>query len=138
MLSEPVNGRMSRSPSNAVDSVVSFSCLPGFTLVGSATRRCNSSHQWTGVQPICQVVDNTSNSTKRTKTGDYPSSVITSLHLSPMIVSNKISSPPLHRIISLTSTMPIIKQSRNNSYTVDSMYVFRYFHYSATTFSGHN
>jgi hypothetical protein len=44
-----------------------------------------------------------------------------------MIVSNKISSPPLHRIISLSSTMPIIKQSRNVSYTVDS---------SSTMYSG--
>jgi len=37
-----------------VDSVVRFSCEPGYTLRGSSERTCQANGSWSGVQPECE------------------------------------------------------------------------------------
>uniref|UniRef100_A0A8C9F9J0 CUB and Sushi multiple domains 2 n=1 Tax=Pavo cristatus TaxID=9049 RepID=A0A8C9F9J0_PAVCR len=39
-----------------VDSVVRFSCEPGYTLRGSSERTCQANGSWSGVQPECEVI----------------------------------------------------------------------------------
>jgi len=36
-----------------VGSTATYTCLPGYTLVGTSTRTCQSSGQWSGVAPVC-------------------------------------------------------------------------------------
>ena len=33
---------------------VTFTCQPGFLLVGPDTRKCDGSGEWTGEQPVCK------------------------------------------------------------------------------------
>uniref|UniRef100_A0A8C2U204 CUB and Sushi multiple domains 2 n=1 Tax=Coturnix japonica TaxID=93934 RepID=A0A8C2U204_COTJA len=40
-----------------VDSVVRFSCEPGYTLRGSSERTCQANGSWSGVQPECEGTD---------------------------------------------------------------------------------
>ncbi|XP_073987217.1 hig-anchoring scaffold protein isoform X2 [Rhodnius prolixus] len=39
------------------NSVVSYECKYGYTLVGNATRRCGADRKWSGSPPKCQVID---------------------------------------------------------------------------------
>uniref|UniRef100_A0A8C3I1H3 CUB and Sushi multiple domains 2 n=1 Tax=Chrysemys picta bellii TaxID=8478 RepID=A0A8C3I1H3_CHRPI len=39
-----------------VDSVVRFSCEPGYTLRGSSERTCHANGSWSGTQPECEVI----------------------------------------------------------------------------------
>ncbi|KAK7501886.1 hypothetical protein BaRGS_00006972, partial [Batillaria attramentaria] len=50
------NGRMSCTNSNKYASVCSFSCNPGYRLVGSSRNTCNGNRQWSSVWPRCDVV----------------------------------------------------------------------------------
>lgn len=36
------------------NSVVSYECKYGYTLVGESTRRCGADKKWTGTQPMCK------------------------------------------------------------------------------------
>ncbi|KAL9972183.1 hypothetical protein ACROYT_G018440 [Oculina patagonica] len=36
---------------------ISFTCDVGYTLQGSQVRTCQTNGQWTGTQPVCQIVD---------------------------------------------------------------------------------
>lgn len=36
------------------NSVVSYECKYGYTLVGEATRRCGADKKWSGTQPVCK------------------------------------------------------------------------------------
>lgn len=36
------------------NSVVSYECKYGYTLVGDETRRCGADKKWTGTQPVCK------------------------------------------------------------------------------------
>ena len=38
---------------STVGSTAKYSCLPGYTLVGTSTRTCQTSGQWSGVAPVC-------------------------------------------------------------------------------------
>lgn len=51
------NGKFLYSRGTAVNSVATYSCNPGYTLVGSATSICQQNGNWLGSPPVCQVVD---------------------------------------------------------------------------------
>ncbi len=43
------------SPDNRpVDTVATYTCNPGYTLIGDSTRTCGSDGVWSGSDPICQ------------------------------------------------------------------------------------
>ncbi|XP_017883108.1 uncharacterized protein LOC108626764 [Ceratina calcarata] len=52
----PVNGTAVYT-SYAYNSIVSYECRYGYTVVGAATRRCGADRKWTGKAPICQEID---------------------------------------------------------------------------------
>ncbi|XP_074036911.1 hig-anchoring scaffold protein isoform X1 [Leptinotarsa decemlineata] len=39
------------------NSVVSYECKYGYTLVGESTRRCGADRKWTGAQPVCKEIN---------------------------------------------------------------------------------
>lgn len=43
--------------SYAYNSIVSYECNYGYTVVGAATRRCGADRKWTGKTPTCQEID---------------------------------------------------------------------------------
>ena len=51
-LPNPRFGRVDMT-GNTVGSTATYSCLPGYTLVGTSTRTCQTSGQWSGVAPVC-------------------------------------------------------------------------------------
>ena len=52
-LTSPANGAVS-APARTVGSVATYSCSSGYTLSGGTTRTCQSSGEWSGLQPSCQ------------------------------------------------------------------------------------
>lgn len=53
---DPVNGKAIYT-SYAYNSVVSYECSPGYTIVGAATRRCSADGKWTGQGPACREIN---------------------------------------------------------------------------------
>lgn len=54
-LEDPENGRVKfMSGGRTVGSKVWYICDPGFVLVGSETRTCQSNLRWTPEAPVCQ------------------------------------------------------------------------------------
>ena len=53
-LTSPANGRVS-VPSRLVNRGASYSCLSGYSLIGTPTRTCQSSGSWSGQQPRCKL-----------------------------------------------------------------------------------
>ena len=51
-LSRPSNGQIS-IPATMLGSMATYSCDPGYTLDGNASRICGSDGQWSGSQPSC-------------------------------------------------------------------------------------
>lgn len=54
-LNNPVNGLVVLS-GTSVGSQATYTCNPGFTLVGMDTRECLSSGEWSGQAPTCTAV----------------------------------------------------------------------------------
>ena len=52
-LDAPRNGRKS-GVATTYRSVVRFSCVTGYKLIGSTSRKCQSDGSWAGKQPICE------------------------------------------------------------------------------------
>lgn len=52
----PVNGKAIYT-SIAYNSVVSYECKTGFTIVGASTRRCGADAKWTGHSPTCREIN---------------------------------------------------------------------------------
>ena len=52
-LTPPGYGRIVSYTGNNIDDTTTFECDEGFTLLGSATRRCLSNGQWSGVPTQC-------------------------------------------------------------------------------------
>lgn len=52
-LDAPENGSVMQ-PDTTEGGVTTFSCQAGFDLIGNATRVCQSTAAWTGMQPTCQ------------------------------------------------------------------------------------
>lgn len=55
-LGAPTNG-MVDVPSTGFSSVATYSCDPGYLLVGDATRTCQNDSMWSGSEPTCMFVD---------------------------------------------------------------------------------
>jgi hypothetical protein len=55
-LGAPVNGMVS-APTTTFGAAASYTCSPGYMLVGDATRTCEASGMWSGVDPRCDPVD---------------------------------------------------------------------------------
>ncbi|XP_015511335.2 protein lev-9-like [Neodiprion lecontei] len=53
---DPPNGRAVYT-SCSYNSVVSYECKYGFTIVGDATRRCGADKNWSGQPPVCQEIN---------------------------------------------------------------------------------
>ncbi|KAK2575996.1 hypothetical protein KPH14_007355 [Odynerus spinipes] len=52
----PENGKAVYT-SYAYNSIVSYECKYGYTVVGAATRRCGADRKWTGKTPTCQEIN---------------------------------------------------------------------------------
>lgn len=52
-LPAPVKGEVSLT-ATVFESVATYSCFPGYTLQGNATRECGADAQWTGQAPTCE------------------------------------------------------------------------------------
>lgn len=52
----PVNGKAVYT-SYAYNSIVSYECKYGYTVIGAATRRCGADRKWTGKTPTCQEIN---------------------------------------------------------------------------------
>ena len=55
------NGMISYSPDNegpeySLNTVATYNCSEGFMLVGSAQRTCESSGNFSGMEPICSMI----------------------------------------------------------------------------------
>lgn len=50
---DPVNGKAIYT-SCSYNSVVSYECKYGYTLIGEVTRRCGADKKWSGSMPKCQ------------------------------------------------------------------------------------
>ena len=48
------NGKFLYSRGTAVSSVATYSCNPGYTLVGTAARTCQPNGMWSASAPVCQ------------------------------------------------------------------------------------
>ncbi|KAJ7408534.1 hypothetical protein BTVI_59212 [Pitangus sulphuratus] len=55
LLSPPENGFL-HVTENTLGSAVQYSCRPGFTLIGSDTRLCLPSRQWSNTAPYCKAI----------------------------------------------------------------------------------
>ncbi|KAJ7417533.1 hypothetical protein WISP_63915 [Willisornis vidua] len=55
LLSPPENGFL-HVTENTLGSAVQYTCRPGFTLIGSDTRLCLPSRQWSNTPPYCKVI----------------------------------------------------------------------------------
>lgn len=52
-LPAPVKGEVSLT-ATVFESVATYSCFPGYTLQGNATRECGADAQWNGQAPTCE------------------------------------------------------------------------------------
>ncbi|XP_043506750.1 uncharacterized protein LOC122527031 isoform X3 [Frieseomelitta varia] len=52
----PVNGKAVYT-SYAYNSIVSYECKYGYTVIGATTRRCGADRKWTGKTPTCQEIN---------------------------------------------------------------------------------
>ena len=55
-LSNPANGQVSHPGGTTFGQTATYSCNPGYTLVGDITRTCQATGQWSGDAPICQCM----------------------------------------------------------------------------------
>ena len=53
-LTNPANGQVSHPGGTTVGQTATYSCNTGHNLVGSSTRTCQATGQWSGDAPICE------------------------------------------------------------------------------------
>ncbi|KAL4232596.1 hypothetical protein ACF0H5_007286 [Mactra antiquata] len=56
-LSDPTNGVVDQSEGSEYLANAYYACNTGYTLVGSSSRRCQASGEWSSVEPVCQIND---------------------------------------------------------------------------------
>ena len=52
----PANGFVLVTNNSVEGNVAFYECLPGFILVGNATRTCQSDGTWSGSEPVCEAI----------------------------------------------------------------------------------
>ena len=53
-LLNPANGRVSHTTGTTVGQTATYSCNPGYNLVGDSIRTCQATGVWSGSAPTCQ------------------------------------------------------------------------------------
>jgi len=53
-LSGPANGRVSHPSGTTFGQIATYSCDPGYSLIGESTRMCQVNTTWSGIVPTCQ------------------------------------------------------------------------------------
>ena len=55
-LPAPTNGQINCTGNQVTNENCTFSCSPGYQLMGSRERQCQLTNEWTGVHAYCQVL----------------------------------------------------------------------------------
>ena len=55
-LTNPANGQVSHTAGTRFGETATYSCDPGYTLVGGSTRICQATGNWSGRAPTCQCM----------------------------------------------------------------------------------
>ena len=55
-LTNPANGQVSHTAETRFGETATYSCDPGYTLVGGSTRICQATGNWSGRAPTCQCM----------------------------------------------------------------------------------
>ena len=53
-LSNPANGQVSHTAGTTYGQTATYSCNTGYDLMGSSTRICQATGEWSGSTPTCQ------------------------------------------------------------------------------------
>ena len=53
-LTNPANGQVSHTTGTTLGQTATYSCNPGYNLVGGGTRTCQDTGVWSGSAPTCQ------------------------------------------------------------------------------------
>ena len=54
-LPNPANGRVSHATGTKLGQTATYSCDPGYNLVGDSTRKCQATGVWSGSAPTCHI-----------------------------------------------------------------------------------
>ena len=55
-LTNPANGQVSHTAGTTFGETATYSCDPGYNLVGGNTRMCQATGNWSGSTPACQCM----------------------------------------------------------------------------------
>ena len=55
-LTDPVNGSVNHTTGTSLGQTATYSCDPGYNLVGDSPRTCQATGNWSGSAPTCQGV----------------------------------------------------------------------------------
>ena len=53
-LTHPANGHVSHTGGTTLGQTATYSCNPGYNLVGDSSRKCQATGVWSGSAPTCQ------------------------------------------------------------------------------------
>ncbi len=53
-LTDPMNGMVDTSSGTTFMNTATYTCNPGFTVMGDATRMCQDNAMWNSSAPICE------------------------------------------------------------------------------------
>ena len=68
-LPDIANGIIDQSSGTGLSAVTTYTCDPGFTLLGDSTRECGSDEVWTNSEPSCAGKGNGQNCSKQFGSG---------------------------------------------------------------------
>ena len=55
-LHNPANGQVSHTAGTKFGQIATYSCNPGYNLVGGGPRTCQATGEWSGSAPTCQCM----------------------------------------------------------------------------------
>ena len=56
-ITEPANGNMQCTGPPVTNETCTFTCIPGYELVGSSERTCEPDHTWSGEDASCEILE---------------------------------------------------------------------------------
>ena len=56
VLTNPASGQVSHTAGTTYGQTATYSCNTGYSLVGSSTRTCQATGNWSGNSPTCQGI----------------------------------------------------------------------------------